>query len=303
VAAILRDASIPRIGGNVGPPDWDDQNAYPFNSAGLGNLFLEPKALIDAGATRIALVRIETPGTGSLAATFQATYAEAEIVADIPLTAGTTDFTQFIQTAEDAGAEGIALAVGEQEALQIVRAAEQLGSDLLISTGIASFTHETISGLGPIAEQIIFVASYPPHTADLPVYEALRSDLAASGEERFEPQNMRQTALQSWMALYATIKMIRDAGLTDFTAPNMKAMVEAAADVPMLGMFGDENWTPDTDHQGLYVRSGMDFLASYRWDPEAAAVDGLVGNWVEFQVYNFSEVVCGSVVGAPAETC
>jgi hypothetical protein len=47
----------------------------------------------------------------------------------------------------------------------------------------------------------------------------------------------------------------------------------------------------------------MDFMASYKWDPEAPAPDGLEGNWVESQVYNFSEVVCGSVIGAPAETC
>ena len=49
----------------------------------------------------------------------------------------------------------------------------------------------------------------------------------------------------------------------------------------MLDMFGGEDWTPNLDHPGLFKRAGMNHWATYEWDPEAEAPDGLEGNWVE----------------------
>ena len=97
--------------------------------------------------------------------------------------AGTTDFSQFILGAEDAGVGGVTLNLGEQEAIQVVRAGQQLGTDLLIGAGLGTFSHATVAELGDFAEQMVFDNSYPPATFDLPVYEALRADLAASGED------------------------------------------------------------------------------------------------------------------------
>ena len=71
----------------------------------------------------------------------------------------------------------------------------------------------------------------------------------------------------------------------------------------MLDMFGGEDWTPDTDHPGIFKRAGMNHWATYEWDPEAEAPDGLEGNFVETSEISFDEVLCGSLFGAPAETC
>ncbi len=73
--------------------------------------------------------------------------------------------------------------------------------------------------------------------------------------------------------------MIRDAELTEFTGEAIKAMIEAAQDVPMLDMFGGEDWTPDTDHPGLFQRAGMNHWATYEWDPDAEGE--FDGNFVE----------------------
>ena len=63
--------------------------------------------------------------------------------------------------------------------------------------------------------------------------------------------------MRSWIGLYALLWMIRDAKMTDFTRDGITAMLQQAKDVPMLGMFGDENWTPDLDHPGIYKRAGI----------------------------------------------
>jgi hypothetical protein len=67
-------------------------------------------------------------------------------------------------------------------------------------------------------------------------------------------------------------------------------------------MFGNENWTPNTNHPGIFKRAGTNHWAIYRWDPAATSPVG-DGNFVERKAISFDEVLCGSAFGAPASTC
>ena len=70
----------------------------------------------------------------------------------------------------------------------------------------------------------------------------------------------------------------------------------------MLDMFGGEDWTPDTDHPGMFKRAGMNHWATYEWDPEA---EGELRGQLRrgLAMLSFDEVLCGSLFGAPPETC
>ena len=114
---------------------------------------------------------------------------------------------------------------------------------------------------------MVFLSSFPPATVDLPVYEALRADLAASGEEALQPEEVKVTSMRSWIGLYSLLRMIRDAKMTEFTREGVMAMLQQAKDVPMLDMFGGENWTPDLNHPGTFQRAGINRWGVYRWDP------------------------------------
>jgi hypothetical protein len=149
---------------------------------------------------------------------------------------------------------------------------------------------------------MVFLWSFAPATFDLPVYEALRQDLAASGEESLQPANLKASPMRSWIGLYALLWMIRDTGMTEFTREGISEMLQSAADVPMLGIFGGEDWTPDQDHPGIFQRAGVNHYAIYRFDPEAPAPDGLEGNFVETGTFSFDDVLCGSPFGGP-EPC
>ncbi len=295
-------AGIPRLAGNVSNNDWNDQNAYPLDASGTGSTFLMPQALVDAGAKEIGLIRVGG-GAAAMKGLLEPVYADDGVtfVYDGEVPAGTTDFTQFIQGAEAAGATGVMLALGEQEAVQVVDAAQQLKTDLKIGGTLGTFSHAAVTDMGDFAQQLALTWSYPPATADLPVYDALRSDLAASGEDALQPENLKASPMRSWIGLYGLLWMLRDAKVTDISRESIKATVEAAKDVPMLGMFGDESWTPDTDHPGMFQRAGMNHWATYKWDPEAKG--DFDGNFVQIGEMSFDEVACGSIIGAPAETC
>jgi branched-chain amino acid transport system substrate-binding protein len=299
VSAAMAEAGIPRVATNVTNNDWADENAYPLDASGTGVVFMMPKALLDQGASEIAMIRVDLPAASALIGLLGDLYGDdgATFPADIPVPAGTTDFTQFIIAAEDAGATAAALAIGEQEAVQVVRAGEQLGTDLLLGSSLGTFSHSNVADFGDFAEQMVFVWSFPPATADVPVYEVLRADLAASGEQALQPTNLKSSPMRSWIGLYALIRMIRDAEMTEFTRDGITAMLEEAQDVPMLDIFGGEDWTPDRSHPGLWTRKGVDRWTTWRWDP-AAEFDGSSGNFAFAGEISFGGVMCGSIFGA-----
>ena len=301
VSDAMSDAGIPRVASLITPDDWADPNTYPMDAGGTGVVFVLPQALIDSGVTEIGTVRVDFASASALIGLLEDIYeGDATFSYDAPVPIGTTDYTQFILGAEEAGVGGVVLALGEQEAVQVAGAAEQMASDVVMGASLGSFPHARVADLGDFAEKMVFAGSYPPATFDLPVYEALRDDLAASGEDVLQTANLEASPMRSWIALYALLWMIRDTGMTDFTREGISAMLNEATDVPMLGMFGDEDWTPSLNHEGVIQRSGMNHWASWTWDPEAEAPAGLEGNFVQTSEMNFDEILCGSPLGAEA---
>jgi ABC-type branched-subunit amino acid transport system substrate-binding protein len=303
VSAAMAEAGIPRVGSNVSNVDWADQNAYPLDASGTGFIFLMPQGLIEEGVDEIGIVRVDLAAAAALQGLLAEIYeGEATFPLDVPVPAGTTDYNQFVLAAEEAGTEGIALALGQQEGLQVVRAGQQLDTDQLIGSSLSTLGHATVAELGEFADQVVFLHSLPPATYDLPVYEALRADLAVSGEEALQPENLQGTALRSWVGLYALLWMIRDTGMTEFTREGITAMLDEATDVPMLDIFGGEDWTPALNHPGLFQRAGTNYWAVWRWDPDATAPGGLEGNFVPGAEISFDDVLCGTPFGGP-EPC
>jgi branched-chain amino acid transport system substrate-binding protein len=302
VSDAMAAAGIPRVATNVTNADWGDPNAYPIDAGGLGATFLVPQGLLEEGSKKIALVRVNLAQASALTGFLASIYEDdgLSFVADLPVAAGTTDYTQFILAAEEARADGVAMALGPQEAEQVIQAAGQMASDLRLAAG---FPHSKMAELGDVADNVVMVSSLPPATSvDVPVYEALRADLAAADDPEIAPENVEGFALRGWIGLYSLLRMIRDAGMTDFSGEAITSMLQSAQDVPMLGIFGDETWTPDKDHPGVFKRAGTNHWATYRWDPEAEAPRGLEGNFVRTSEFSFDETLCGSPLGGP-EPC
>jgi ABC-type branched-subunit amino acid transport system substrate-binding protein len=298
VSAAMAQSGIPRVATNVTQYDWGDQNAYPLDASGTGVTFVMPQGLIDAGVTKIGMIRVDLAEAAALAGLLGDLYKDngATFPYDVSVPSGTTDFSQFILGAENAGVGGVILPLGIQESIQVINAGQQLGTSLKISTGLGSWTFA--SGLGDFAKQLVFVESIPPATVDIPVYEALRQDLTASGDDALKPENLESPSMRSWIGLYALLRMIRDTHMTTFSRQGITQMLKQAKDVPMLGIFGNENWTPDTNTPGLWTRKGIDRWTTWRWDP-TAKFKTHDGNFAQASEISFSHVMCGSAFGAP----
>jgi ABC-type branched-subunit amino acid transport system substrate-binding protein len=303
VSAAMAKAKIPRVASNVTQDDWGDPNAYPIDASGTGVTFLMPQALIERGVKKIGLIRVDLAAASALKGLLADAYkGKATFPYDVPVPGGTTDFSQFILGAQDAGTDGVALALGENEAVQVVRAGQQLDTNQIIGSSLGTFSHKSIADLGNFAKQMVFLWSFPPATAEVPVYQVLRADLAASGDDALQPDNLKASPMRSWIGLYALLEMIRDAKMTTFTRDGISKMLNKAKNVPMLGIFGGENWTPSLNHPGIYKRAGTNHWAIYDWDPNAKSPVGK-GNFVEKAQISFDQVLCGTIFGAPKESC
>jgi hypothetical protein len=104
--------------------------------------------------------------------------------------------------------------------------------------------------------------------------------------------------MRSWIGLYALLRVLRDQHVTTFTRASVTSALNAAKNVPMLGIFGGENWTPSLNHPGVIKRAGMNHWAIYRWDANAKS-DGFDGNFVQRETISFDQVLCGTSLGGP----
>ena len=137
VSEAMAAAGIPRVASNVASADWGDQNAYPLDPSGTGGTFMHPAALAEEDATAIGLIRVDLPAAAALAGLLEDLYSDDGLTFpyDAPVAGGTTDYSQYVTGAEKAGADAVTLNLGEQEAIQVARAGQQLATDLLMGAG------------------------------------------------------------------------------------------------------------------------------------------------------------------------
>lgn len=293
VGAAYAAAGIPRFANSPGADDYPDLNTYPYTAGGTGTSIMMVQGLLDAGVSKIALVRVDIPQATALAGFFAAVYGDngVEVVADLPVPAGTTDYSQFILAAQSAGAEGIAMPVGGQEGIQVLRAGAELDADLLYSSSTGTFPLADIQSLGEYGQRVILNEGFPPAAVDDPVIDQLVADLEAhSDDEILQRPNLKASPMRSWIGLYALLQILREADATDFSRENLKTLINASGPIDMLGLSPD--WTPATDHAGAFTRAGSGHYSFWSIDSAGETFE-LVSE------ADWDTTICGSPVGGP----
>jgi ABC-type branched-subunit amino acid transport system substrate-binding protein len=233
---------------------------YPIGAGGAGTTFLMAPPCFSVGKKKIAAIHVDTPTIGATLDAME-TIIKAhggELVARIPVPAGTTDYQQFILTAQNKGADCAVLPLGGQEASQVILAAKALGSSMYFSSSWGTFPLADIQALGDFGQQILFNAELPPATASQqrwPILKDLLADLGASTHPELKPNKLKSSPARSWVAIYSLVKVIEKFGTPDVvTKDAVTAAIKAAKNVDMLGL--TPAWTPTA-----FVAPGSPFAA------------------------------------------
>jgi branched-chain amino acid transport system substrate-binding protein len=278
VVGVTEPAGLPRVGIAPGTNELSASNSWPIGGGSSGTTFMMAPLLAQAGNQNIALIHVDTPQVqalpGAMADLLEAN--DAQITEMIPVPAGTTDYQQFVLAAEESGADGVMLALGEGEALQVLDAAEQLDSDLVFSASLGTFGQSDAEDLGDFAGNMLFNSEVPPATASLdewPILADVINDLEASGEPNLQRDQIKASAVRSWLSVYALDQVVEQFGdPDDVSREAITAALEAAEDVDFFGLIPP--WTPTGGTgEGIFGTVSNPYYYQVSFDPEA-------GEWV-----------------------
>nr|WP_169310472.1 ABC transporter substrate-binding protein [Rhodococcus oryzae] len=273
---ILFDAGIARVGLNpVNMSEFIATNIYTPFSGSLLNLYGMIDILVAQGKTKLSLMRPDLPVTAQLVGLLTpAVQAKgAEIVNDVAVGAGATDYTQFIAAAERNDAQGVIMALGASDANPIAQAFEQLGSKLTFALGTAGFTQADLQDLGTFATTSTYTSPTPApssSTEDFPGLKEFLADMDKSGKEELELQNLTGDAVNPWLSVRAFGEVAKNR--TEIDAANIWKGFENAKDIDMAGLI--PAWTPGAVEQfGIFPRISNSMMYKMSFDGDVLVTD------------------------------
>jgi branched-chain amino acid transport system substrate-binding protein len=275
VSTLYVEANMARVGQSPGSPDLNAPVSYNLGGGGVGTTMMMLPPLFKAGKTKIAAIHVDLPAFAAFLPILKIIIEAngAELVATIPVPAGTTNFDQFILAAEDAGADGVFLPLGAELAVPVIKAAGELGTEILFATSLGSLSQADVAGLGEIAKQVVFNAETPPPTdADTnPAVAQLQADFTEFGGDTLTPEKLKSSGQRSWLAVYAFVTIMSATDTENITRESVIAAMNAATDVPMLGL--TPPWTPNKASPGAFTRISNGAYYTAGWDGERFTTD------------------------------
>lgn len=248
VADIYLQGNYPRVAVSPNQADLAPANVYNLGGGGTGTTFEMLQSLIDGGYKKVAVIHVDIPDYAALTPLLNkiAETAGVQMVADIPVPAGTTNYDQFVIAAEDAGADAVMMPLGGNESVQVMQAAAGLDTKLFFAVSLGTFGQKDIAGIGDIAKNMIFNAEVPPASIDtkqFPAMEQIVKDLSASGDAMLQRDTLQSSAVRSWLAVYAFVTVMDKTDTANITRESVTAAFNAAKDIDMLGL--QKPWTPN----------------------------------------------------------
>lgn len=269
VKDLYLEANYPRVGLSPGTPDYSAAVSYNLGGGGLGTTFEMIPPLLKAGKKNIAAIHVDLPAfaaaVGLITGIIEA--GGGKLVADIPVPAGTTNYDQFILSAEQAGADGIMMPLGDKESIQVMKAASGLGSKLAFSVSLGTFNQKAVQDLGDLGKQMVFNAEVPPATVDpaqFPAMKQILDDLGATNVPELKPELVESSSIRSWLAVYAFVTVMGKTDVANITRESVTTAFNAATDIDMLGL--QPKWTPNKPSPGVFTRISNPTYYFATWD-------------------------------------
>ncbi|NRI66595.1 hypothetical protein FEZ60_13710 [Rhodococcus sp. MS16] len=273
---ILLDAGIARIGLNpVNMADFTATNVYTPFSGSLLNLYGMIDMLVAQGKTKLSLMRPDLPVTAQLVGLLTpAVQAKgAEIVNDVAVGTGATDYTQFIAAAERNGAQGVIMALGAADANPIAQSFEQLGSKLTFALGSAGFSQADLQDLGTFATSSTYTGPTPAassSTDDFPGLKDFLADMEKSGKDELGRENLNGDAMNPWLTVRAFGEVAKD--LKDVNKNTVMQGFENAKALDMAGLV--PSWTPSAvEPFGIFQRVSNSMMYRMTFDGDVVITD------------------------------
>ena len=252
VNSILEGAGIPRIGITESDiSDYANPDNFDFTGGAVFALVGIMDDLIHKGDKKLSMVLPDTPTTLQIHLLLDPIAAAegAKVVNYVLVSSASGDYSQYVAQAEENGAQGMVLALGNAQLVQVAQAMNQLNPKIDYATGIAGFTLNQLKNLGTFAKKALFTW-WTPGIDDVKNFPGLARPIAVLTKyvKGATVDNMTAISLSSWLAVHAFYEVMKSQHGTPTAASVVKAF-KAAKDLSMNGIIPP--WSP-----GVYKSAG-----------------------------------------------
>jgi len=250
---IFSDAGIPRIGiTQADPSEYGAMTNFDFTGGGVFSLVGLMDALINKGKTKISIMIPDSPQSQQTHLLIDpiAQAQGAEVVNYVLVSSASGDYSQYVTQATQNGAEGVVVALGNAQIVQVAQAINQLSPNIQVATGIAGFSLDQLKQLGTFATAADF-AWWEPGIDDTKNFPGLQEplDQLTTYMKGASVNTLTSQSLSSWLSVHAFAEVMKTQNLDAPTAATVLAAFKAAKDIPMNGII--KPWTPTA-----YVSAG-----------------------------------------------
>ena len=269
VVEVMEASGIPRIG--LGPTDvseFGSSVSFPISAGIIAAYIGDALGFVEDGHETVTLVRTDAP-TGASFRGFVTPLFDAvgiEIVGDVALATGATDYAPYVSEIQRTEADAALLAIDDTVATQLVAAMQQLNAKIPLGGHPGTFSLETLRKYKDTLKGTILAESFPYPTKnnskEFPGLKQYFRDMKASGKKNLQPKNLQNTSFYPWLSILAFVNLTKD--LDTFTKETVTEALQTVQDVDLLDLTPD--WTPSTPGFGLFESSSNHFIFISRFN-------------------------------------
>jgi ABC-type branched-subunit amino acid transport system substrate-binding protein len=263
VVDVLEAAGIPRIG--LLPTSLDEfvsTGSFPISAGAIAAYIGTALGFAKKGYTKVALVRTDAPTgatfKGFVAPLFKA--AGVDIVGDVSLATGATDYAPYVAEMQRNGANAALLSIGDAAATQLIAAMAQLNAKIPLGGNPGTFTLKTLRKYKAVTKGAVLSESFPyPSENNVKAFPGLKqyfADMKASGKANLQLKNLKQSSFAPWVGVLAFVNLTKD--LDTITKETVVQALKTAKDVDILGL--TPAWTPSTPGFNVFKSSSNHFV-------------------------------------------
>jgi len=248
VNSILLAAGIPRVGITMfDVSDYANPDNFDFTGGGIFSLVSILETLVHNGDKTLSVMLPDTPTAGQTHLLLDPIAASlgVKVANYILVSSASGDYSQYVAQAQQGGATGTVLALGNSQLVQVAQAINQLNPKMHFGTGIAGFSLNQLKQLEPFTKNASY-SWWTPGIDDIKNFPGLAQPLAAlkANMKGFSVNTNTSITLSSWLAVHAFYEVMKAQTGTP-TAASVLAAFKAATNIPMNGII--RPWSPGVD--------------------------------------------------------
>lgn len=255
VAPILANAQIAGVVWHaLQAVEFASPNNFPFDGATpWEEAALAGAAIKIEGVKKIAVARTDSPSTVPTQKLIEQVTEKlgGQVVKTVLIpTTAIADYSSYAQQLISSGADLALIPVAKTNAIGLINAARQLGSNIKFGTNAGAFADADLKELGAKADGML-ISTPMPWIHDAADYSGVNDFLASMkaeqdrGDKGADVTTARPGVIEDWYSVYAlrdVLTQMVDAN-TPITAPNVLAAFNKATDLSTNGLTADP-WSP-----------------------------------------------------------